>query len=276
VAVRLGPGGAPAGLLLRLDDIASVDSGRAGTKAANAARLLRAGFPVPAGIVLTTTAFERFVELHGFDASTPADRVALASLPHEVLGDLHQIVADSGSTAMAVRSSAVGEDLPTASLAGRYETVLGVRGQGQLVVAIRRCWASAFSSAVCGCGPTAGLPRESMAVLIQELVDAEVAGVAFTANPVSGERRECIIDAVTGLGDRLVSGRASPDEWVVRDGQATRTSNRERVLDAAGAAEVAALARRVEAHFGTPQDVEWARAGGRLWVLQSRPITTLR
>lgn len=105
---------------------------------------------------------------------------------------------------------------------------------------------------------------------------AEVAGVAFTANPVTGDRTETLVSAVRGLGDRLVSGEASPDEWIVRDGRATPRSAPEGAIDADKARAVAHLARRAEAHFaGEPQDIEWAVADGEVFLLQARPITTL-
>ena len=115
-----------------------------------------------------------------------------------------------------------------------------------------------------------------MAVLVQRQVEASAAGVAFTANPVTGDRAETVISAVQGSGERLVSGQATPDEWIVRDQEAVCRAAREGAIDANQALAVAALARRVEAHFGgTPQDIEWALVGDELFLLQARPITAL-
>jgi pyruvate,water dikinase len=114
-----------------------------------------------------------------------------------------------------------------------------------------------------------------MAVLVQPMVAAEAAGVAFSADPVTGDRDTAVVSAVRGLGDRLVAGRASPDEWVVRGAAASCRAAPEAAIDAEVAAEVAALARRVEAGLGAPQDIEWALAGGELVLLQARPITAL-
>jgi len=118
-----------------------------------------------------------------------------------------------------------------------------------------------------------GRPR--MAVLVQTMVEANAAGVAFTANPLTGERGEVLLTAVSGLGERLVSGEAVGDEWVVRDENATPRRESEGALTAGQAHEVAQLARRVEAHFGSPQDVEWAISGDALYLLQARPMTAL-
>ena len=115
-----------------------------------------------------------------------------------------------------------------------------------------------------------------MAVLVQHLIPADAAGVAFTANPVTGGRGEVLVSAVRGLGDRLVSGEATPDEWTVSGDEARCLSAPEGALDVAVAGTVAELAKRVEQHFGVPQDIEWAIADGTLYLLQARPITTGR
>jgi len=181
-----------------------------------------------------------------------------------------------GDRSLAVRSSGVAEDLPGASYAGQYVTVLGVRGPEELADAVRRCWASAFSPQIAAYRARQGLEGlASLAVLIQHLVRGDAAGVAFTANPVTGERTEVAVSAVRGLGERLVSGQASPDEWLVRGTEATCRSAPEGAIDASQAETIAALARRVEAHFGSPQDIEWAIGDGKLYVLQARPITAL-
>jgi pyruvate,water dikinase len=114
-----------------------------------------------------------------------------------------------------------------------------------------------------------------MAVLVQPMVAAEAAGVAFSADPVSGDRDTAVVNAVRGLGDRLVSGQASPDEWAVRGAATICRAAPEGAVAAEVAADVAALARRVEARLGTPQDIEWALAGDALVLLQARPITAL-
>lgn len=112
-----------------------------------------------------------------------------------------------------------------------------------------------------------------MAVLIQPMVDADAAGVAFSANPVTGSRNEVLIDAVSGLGDKLVSGEVDPDRWLIAGGSPTSESDSDHSISAHQASEIADLCRKVEAHFGVPQDIEWAIANGSLFLLQARPTS---
>jgi pyruvate,water dikinase len=154
--------------------------------------------------------------------------------------------------------------------------VLEVRGAAALLAAVRRCWASAFGARVAAY--RAARKEDgvvAMAVLVQRLVPATASGVAFTANPVTGDRGETVVSAARGLGDRLVSDQVSPDEWLVRADAVVPRRDREGALNAAEARAVADLARRVEASFGSPQDIEWALAKGQLFLLQARPITAL-
>jgi pyruvate,water dikinase len=261
---------------LPLQDLTRADLSRVGAKAANLGELARAGFPVPAGFVLTTQAFDEFVALSQL-AETPAPEAVLAAeLPAAVRAALRAAAETLDDIPLAVRSSGVAEDLAGASFAGQYDTILGVRGYDALVEAVRRCWASAFAGRVATYQHNQGqATRAGMAVLVQQLVAADAAGVAFSANPVNGRRDEILVSAVRGLGERLVSGESAPDEWIVSGSKAIRTRAPEEAIDAGQARAIAGLARRAEAHFGAPQDVEWAIAGGELFVLQSRPITAL-
>jgi rifampicin phosphotransferase len=265
-AARLDPAAAPALL---------------GSKAANLARLLGAGFPVPAGGVVTPAGAADWGQASAQLRSAAAE------------------LASGRDQRFAVRSSASAEDLAGASYAGQYETVLDA-GLEELPDAVRRVFDSAASARVAAyrqahpqAGATAapaGDPSGSaggMAVLVQVMVAAEAAGVAFTANPLTGDRDEVVITAVRGLGERLVSGQATGDQWVVRHGQASRTRATEQAITADQARQIAALARRVQAQFGSPQDLEWAIATdpsgrdgadgveGGLWLLQARPMTAL-
>lgn len=255
---------------------AALNVSRAGSKAANLARLLQAGFPVPDGFVVTVDAFEHFLAVNGFSPDTSYEAVATASVPEDIADALRTALARLGDAPLAVRSSGVAEDLPGASFAGQYETVLGVRGGPALLAAVRHCWASAFGERVAAyraARTQKGVVK--MAVLVQRLVPADAAGVAFTANPVTGSRSETVISAVRGLGDRLVSGQVSPDEWLIEDDKVSCPRNIEGAIDAAEAKAVADLARRVETYLGNPQDIEWAIADGQLFLLQARPITAL-
>jgi phosphohistidine swiveling domain-containing protein len=240
-------------------------SDEVGVKAANLGVAMAADFPVPDGIVLTAEALGRvLIGLQG-EATAP---LSLKGWTSEVLGRL-------GPGPVAVRSSSLVEDLADASYAGQYETVLGVEGLEPVVAAVRRCWESASAARVAAYERGRSARSASMAVLIQRLVPADAAGVAFTANPVTGARDETLVSAVRGLGDRLVSGEVSPDEWVVRGDQADRRRGDADAIDAQMARSIATLARRLEILFGAPQDVEWALADGTLFVLQARPITAL-
>ncbi|PZF80292.1 PEP/pyruvate-binding domain-containing protein [Jiangella anatolica] len=169
---------------------------------------------------------------------------------------------------VAVRSSAADEDTAHASAAGQYETVLGVRGAAAVTKAVRTCWASAHSDrAVAYRDGAAAAP---MAVIVQRLVEADVSGVLFTGDDV-------VIEASWGLGAGVVGGTVTPDAYRVgADGVVTRAATHQRgrpVLDDGTANALARLGRRVEALLGGPQDVEWAIAGGELWLLQARPVT---
>jgi pyruvate,water dikinase len=252
-AARLDPAAAPALL---------------GSKAASLAHLTGAGFPVPAGMVATAAAVADW---------------------DQALAQLRTHAAELGGgqgRRFAVRSSAAAEDLAGASFAGQYETVLDVR-LDELPDAVRRVFDSAASARVAAyrqAHPQAAAADPSssgMAVLVQVMVAAAAAGVAFTANPLTGDRDQVVITAVRGLGEPLVSGQATGDQWIVRDGHARCTRATEQAITADQARQVATLARRVHAHLGSPQDLEWAittdpsGAEGGLWLLQARPMTAL-
>ena len=262
-------------LVLDLAGIDVSDVGNVGGKAANLSSLSQASFPVPGGVVVTTDVFDSFLSDNRLDADTLPQAVMSSPLPP----GLRQVIADNlGALAdrrFAVRSSAVAEDLAEASFAGQYETVLNVTGVDEVLEAVRRVWASVFATHLRAYGEEHSLGPKSMAVLIQEMVEAETAGVAFSANPVTGNRYQVVINAVNGLGEGLVSGDVSPDEWLVTSDAAECESSPESAIDAERAFEIADLARRVESHFGIPQDIEWAIADGMVFLLQARPITSL-
>lgn len=262
--------------LIDLGEAEFDDHRRIGSKAANLASLLKAGFPVPDGVVLTTDFFAEFVEASGLGEGTSPAEVSQAATPEDFVQVLAAIVKRYGDVPLAVRSSSVGEDLPEASFAGQYETTLNVEGLADLEGAVRRCWASAFSTHLSAYRHTRGQAASKLAVLIQPMIPAEAAGVAFSANPITGRRDEVVVNAVRGLGEHLVSGERSPDEWLVREDFASCESSPEDSIDRHQALAVAALTQDAESHFGTPQDIEWAIDGsGKLHLLQSRPITSL-
>jgi hypothetical protein len=229
-------------LVVTFAEAATLDHTELGAKAANLARLASVGFPVPPGFAVTTTA-----ERH----------------QREVSAKILEAAAALGAEQFAVRSSGTAEDLEGASFAGQYETLLDVRID-DLPAAVGRVFDSACASGVSAYRDArtelTGETASSMAVLVQVMVTADSAGVAFTANPVTGERGEIVITAVRGLGERLVSG----DEWVVRGDGASCRRESEGAITAEQAVKIAELARRVEGHFGSPQDIEWAISGDEL------------
>lgn len=242
----MGPQGPPP--IVPLESLTRADREIAGAKAATLGELARAGFPVPEGFVVTGE----------LDEAVLAAQRALGDVP------------------LAVRSSAIAEDLADASFAGQYDTVLDVRGADALLAAIGHVRASAGNARVRGYrAARAAAGQEGIAILVQRMLTPEAAGVAFTANPVTGDRADVVITAARGLGERVVAGEAVGDEWVVREGQPTCRRSVEHAIDAEQAAAVAELARRAEAHLGAPQDIEWAIERGRLYLLQARPMTAL-
>ena len=264
------PANHPIAAVLSLD--AALDPEVVGRKAASLARLAAAGLPVPPGVVLTTQVLRDAVA-RATVAGCGLDPATLA-VPTDAADALAAAVRGWGDVPLAVRSSGTGEDGARASFAGLFETVLDVRGADRLAAAVLTCWRSAFAVRVAsyaGAHPPPGL-----AVLVQPMVPATSAGVAFTADPVTGARDRVLIDAVAGLGDRLVSGGVDPQRWTVpHAGPPTAVGDRtESALTPAQAVRIAALARRVEALHGAAQDVEWALAGQDLVLLQARPVTT--
>ena len=232
---------------VRLADVADV-----GGKAASLGELLAAGACVPDGVVLTTEA-----------ATMTADE------RRWLLGAGSW---DLGTGPFAVRSSGISEDGVERSHAGIYESELDV-ASADLAEAVDRCLASARAERAVEYG-AAGDGR--MAVIVQRMVAPAAAGVALTADPIGGDRQTCVVTAVRGIGDRLVSGTAAGDEWTVRDGKATARRQPERAIDADQARMVALEARRIADARATPQDIEWAIDGdGSLWILQARPMTAL-
>jgi pyruvate,water dikinase len=278
-------------LILDLARVSAADLPGVGGKAANLGELIAAGFDVPPGFCVTTDAYRLAVRgtpvESGMQTDAAAARAAImaAPFPDAVADAVREAYAQLGAGPVAVRSSATAEDLPGASFAGQQDTFLGVDGIDAVLDAVHRCWASLWTDRAVAYRAAQGIEGGgvALAVVVQRMVDAESAGVLFTADPVTGRRRQAVIDAARGLGDVVVSGAVDPDRIVV-DTRSSRILDRRRgsstdsgpVLPDAQARALAALGDRVEQHFGSPQDIEWAiDAGGHLWLTQSRPITTL-
>lgn len=244
-------------LVLDLADPAATDPGLSGAKAANLARARAAGFPIVPGVVLTTHAV-------GIGHATPGVRAAIVSAVVHTLGRLD-------GTVLIVRSSSTIEDIGTSSMAGRFTSLLDVRGDAALYDAIDAVVRSA--DRVRDVDGT----RRPIAVLIQRQIDAAVGGVMFGIDPVTGDRHHMVIEAVAGGPDQLVGGTVMADHYtitrwgryvsVTRDGHAPPLTRDQRHV-------LARLARRAERTYGSPQDIEWLiDPSGRVWFLQSRPVT---
>ena len=297
-----------------LTQLSAGDLAYGGGKAANLGELLRAGFPVPPGFVITTTAYDRVVSSNDLQQDidntlhlgTAAVRAGFeeATIPLDVERAILEAYRRMGDGPVAVRSSATAEDLPEAAFAGQQETFLGVSGERALLDAVRRCWASLWSERAISYREHHELARApvKLAVIVQRMVAADVAGVMFTANPVTGARDETIVEASAGLGEALVGGLVTPDHFVLRTTRhrwqiVERHQGRREVEvrpragggveEVAGAAglgpvlpdavllQLARMGASIAKHFARPQDIEWAWADGKLFILQSRPITAL-
>lgn len=243
-----------------------------------------AGLPVPPGFCVTAAAYARNAPALTVD-STLADA-------------LFRAYRDLGGGVVAVRSSATAEDGAAASFAGQQETILGVEGEADLRAAVERCWRSLYTDRAKAYRAKQGVDEAglAMAVVVQRLVDADVAGVLFTRDPLDPTGTLMRIEASWGLGEAVVSGRVTPDRFQVQRGTARVTdrqaghkhvrfgrhgeepvpADRQTTLCLTDAelASLADLGRRVEEFYGDPRDVEWAIAGGAVWLLQARPITT--
>jgi pyruvate,water dikinase len=183
-----------------------------------------------------------------------------------------------GAGPVAVRSSACAEDSETASYAGQQETYLNVVGADDVCTRVVDCWASFFSErALFYRAQKGSLEDLQMAVVVQQMLDPEKSGVVFTVDPVQRRRDRMVVEAIFGLGEAVVSGEVTPDHYVIdRAGEVKRDRLVSGgVLDAGELVELAALGRSLEERFGCPQDVEFAIADGRVYLLQSRPVTTL-
>jgi phosphohistidine swiveling domain-containing protein len=298
-----------------------------GGKAANLGEMIHVGLPVPPGFCITTTAYaivaegsqieSILAELATTDvndtsrlaklATTARTRLLAAPIPTsivEAITEAYRALGDGEYVPVAVRSSATAEDLPFASFAGQQETYLNIVGADELIAAIRRCWASLWTDRAVSYRASNGIDQQRvrLAVAIQHMVHASVAGILFTANPLTGKRRQAVIDASPGLGEAVVSGAVNPDHFVIDTatgeiverrigdkrvaihaiaGGGTQrveqtTQFNEACLSDEQIRALADLGAKVEAHYGTPQDLEWAiDASNQLWLTQARPITTL-
>ncbi|MFE9988397.1 rifamycin-inactivating phosphotransferase [Streptomyces sp. NPDC005381] len=311
--------------VLDLQEVDETQVAVVGGKGAQLGELSRIeGIRVPAGFCVTTEAFRRIVaetsslddQLDRLSRSAPDDREGIRALsarirrtidevavPEELVAAISRALGRHGEqAAYAVRSSATAEDLPTASFAGQQDTYLNVMGVTAVLQHVSRCWASLFTERAVAYRQRNGIDHRTvhMAVVVQRMVFPHAAGVLFTADPVTGNRKVASVDAGFGLGEALVSGLVNPDVFKVRDGEIVSKAiaakqravhalpaggTREVAVDAqrqeqpaltdAQAVRLAEVGRRIEAHFGRPQDIEWCLVDDGFQIVQSRPITTL-
>jgi phosphoenolpyruvate synthase/pyruvate phosphate dikinase len=299
-----------------------------GGKGASLSNMTAAGFHVPAGFCVVAEGYRHFAAAAGLDQQIaqalasvdpgqPAtvkeatqnicSLVSQTPLPDDLrdeIGRAYKELTSKRGFPSAVRSSAVSEDGSAASFAGLYESYLNVRELDSVLDAVRSCYVSLWSERALGYRARKGSGAdEAMAVVVMDLVPSETSGIAFTAHPVTGSLDLVVINASFGLGEAVVSGRVTPDSFVVSktdfalherdifpkelaiypnpEGGGTiekelpHAEQHKPSLTDGQACDVARLAVRVEEHYGSPQDIEWGMAGGELFVLQSRPITTL-
>jgi pyruvate, water dikinase len=295
-------------VLAPLSDERAGDVARAGGKGSSLARMAGLGLPVPPGFVVLADALSAALDGAGVrDALRAAlpdagrAQAIVGALPPPDVAEAYAALG-TGDPAVAVRSSAVAEDSGEASFAGQQETYLHVRGASSVATCVRDCWASFFSErALFYRSQKGSLDDLEMAVVVQRMVEPDVAGILFTVDPVQRRRDRMVVEAVFGLGETAVSGSVTPDNYVItRDGQVKRSriaqqphalvglpggGTEERALSPEDGARatlgehdlrrLAELGCLLEEHCGAPQDIEWAIAGGELYVLQSRPVTTL-
>lgn len=283
--------------VLGLGEIDDTRVSLCGGKGAHLGELSRIeGVQVPPGFCVTTEAFDRVLR----EAPSLGERLDLATDQKEIaarsaevreeierLGvpdDVAAAITDAlhllgEQTPCAVRSSATAEDLPTASFAGQQDSYLNVVGTAEVLRHVSRCWASLFTERAVTYRLRNGFDHRSvrMAVVVQRMVPADSAGVLFTADPVTSSRRISCVEAVPGLGEAFVSGLVNADMYRVLDDEIIErtVATGQPVLTDEQAVHLTRLGRRIEEHFGRPQDIEWCLAGGGFEFVQSRPITTL-
>jgi len=288
--------------VLRFEEIDQTHIAAVGGKGAALGELSRiGGISVPPGFCVTTDAFRRLIadapsvedRLGHLARLGPDDREAIAALSAEIRRTIEGVAIPDdlaaaitgalgrlgGDAACAVRSSATAEDLPTASFAGQHDSYLDVVGPAAILHGVSRCWASLFTERAVTYRLRNGVDHRTvhMAVVVQQMASPQASGVLFTADPVTGNRRVASVEACFGLGEALVAGTVSPDVYQVRDGEVVGKAERQNqpVLTDGQAVRLVELGRRIEAHFGRPQDIEWCLSEGGFSFVQSRPITTL-
>lgn len=305
-------------------EIAKNNVGEAGGKGASLGEMTQAGIPVPPGFVVLAPAFDRFLKETDLaqEVETQLDKVnyddvasverasaAIHDLIHDARFpiDLEEVILkdfdELGSEFVAVRSSATAEDSSVASWAGELESYLNTTREN-LLGNVKKCWASLFTPRAIVYRNEKGLRNThvSVAVVVQKMVQSEVAGITFTVHPVTEDRNQMIIEACWGLGEMIVGGQVTPDSYVIdksaaaiidvnvaeQDEMLVRHGNgnkraavpsekkSKQKFDVGEIMAIAKICERIERHYGFPCDIEWGFEKGKFYIVQSRPITTLQ
>ncbi len=297
-----------------------------GGKGANLGEMTQAGFPVPGGFVVTSAAYKHMIEenqladkikdiLKGLDVEDPdalnrASRnvqkvIESSPFPKAIEEQVYKAYDKLGKDPLvAVRSSATAEDLPQASFAGQQETYLNVRGDASLLVHIRKAWASLFEPRAIYYRVQQGFDhfKVALAVPVQKMAQSDVSGIMFTINPVTNDKSKIIVEAIWGLGEKIVQGAITPDHYevdknsfeivstktvhqdieMVRSGDGNidrkvpKSRQAKRKLTDKQIVEIAKLGKKLQQHYFFPQDIEWAMEDGKMYIVQTRPITTIQ
>ena len=315
-------------LIVPLSKIRKDDTSLVGGKGANLGEMIAAGFPVPNGFALTIHAYDLFLKenaiyskvfdlLQGLDVSD-SDRltdtakkiqtiVKNGEIPQELIKETVSFYKKLSGfmkyALVAVRTSATAEDMPKTSFAGMGETILNVKGEANLLEAVKRCWASLFTARSIFYRVENKIPHEKVkiSVIVQKMVQSEVSGVIFSIDPVTNEKDKIVIESVWGLGEMIVQGSVTPDRYIVqkdtfkilskeisdqsvqliKEGAETKEvqvpkkiRDRQKITDEE-IVKLAKYADRLQKHYYFPQDAEWAKEKGKLYIVQTRPVTTL-
>jgi len=310
---------------INLRDVNKDQINLVGGKGANLGEMIQARFPVPQGFSITSSAYDEYIRSNRFDSvlaeylakmnSAPEKAQALAlelmnilkagTIPTEMMADIVWKYCSIGDNIrVAVRSSATAEDLPEASFAGQQDTYLNICGIDALCNAVKSCFASLWTERAIAYRKKTGFDKQkvSLAVVVQEMMEGDVAGVLFTANPINGNKEEMVINASYGLGESIVSGLVSPDTFywdrnaevvkekilgsketsIVYDSKNNTVekandpkSRNEFCIAEEELQSLISIGKQIESHYGYPQDIEWAIKDGKLYILQARGITTL-
>lgn len=312
--------------ILWFKQIDKEDGAQVGGKGANLGEMTRAGFPVPEGFVVTAEAYRYMLEanslgpkikevLKGLDVEDPValnraskrvqDIIEKSPVPQDLEQEIFAAYDKLGQEPwVAVRSSATAEDLPEASFAGQQETYLNIKGDASLIVHVRKAWASLFE-------PRAIYYRVQkkfdhmkvyLAVPVQRMIQSDISGIMFTVNPVSNDKKTIVIEAIWGLGEKIVQGAITPDHYEVDktemvitdarsvkqtiemvkkadktyDAKVPKSRQDKRKLTDKQVLEVARIGKKLQAHYFFPQDIEWAIENGKFYAIQTRPITTIQ